>query len=107
MAANQKKNTPPKTTANAKSTPVADTLKSATVKSQPDAAVVMPLGRMNYILLIAGIAIIAIGFFLMSREPFIDATQFSLALNVAPIVVVAGFLEIIYAIMYRPKSTVQ
>ena len=64
----------------------------------------LPFTRKNYMLLILGIVIIALGFFLMSLEPFIDATQFSIALYIAPIVVVAGFIEIIFAIMYREKG---
>lgn len=66
--------------------------------------VVMPFERMNYILLLAGIGVIAFGFFLMSIGDFKDASEFSIALHIAPIVVVAGFLEVIYAIMYAPKK---
>lgn len=66
--------------------------------------VVMPFERMNYLLLLAGIGIIAFGFFLMSIGDFKDASEFSIALHIAPIVVVAGFLEVIYAIMYAPKK---
>ncbi len=62
---------------------------------------VLPFGRMNYILLVVGIAIIGFGFLLMSMDDFIDATQFSVSLYIAPFVVVAGFVEIIYAIMYK------
>ncbi len=64
----------------------------------------LPFGKMNYILLFVGVAVIALGFFLMSLDDFVDATQFSISLYIAPIVVVAGFLEIIYAIMYTPKK---
>ena len=64
----------------------------------------LPFGRMNYILLLAGVLIIGFGFILMSMDDFVDATQFSVSLYIAPIVVVAGFLEIIYAIMYKSKS---
>lgn len=64
----------------------------------------LPFGKMNYILLLVGVGIIALGFFLMSLDPFIDAKQFSISLYIAPIVVVAGFIEIIYAIMYKPAS---
>ncbi|TAE46061.1 MAG: DUF3098 domain-containing protein [Bacteroidetes bacterium] len=69
------------------------------------APAVMPFTRMNYILLLAGVGIIALGFILMSLDPFIDATQFSISLHVAPVVVVAGFIEVIFAIMYRPRTT--
>ena len=67
--------------------------------------VVMPFGRMNYILLVVGVLIISLGFYLMSLDEFIDAKEFSISLYIAPPIVVGGFLEIIYAIMYRPKHT--
>ncbi|MEM6800114.1 MAG: DUF3098 domain-containing protein [Bacteroidota bacterium] len=65
---------------------------------------VLPFGKMNYILLLIGIAIIGLGFFLLSLDDFVDATEFSVSLYIAPIVIVAGFIEIIYAIMYKDKS---
>lgn len=66
----------------------------------------LPFTRMNYILLGIGVAIIAIGFWLMSLDPFIDATEFSISLYIAPIVVVGGFVEIIFAIMYKEPGTI-
>lgn len=65
----------------------------------------LPFQRMNYILLGVGAAILFLGFFLLSLDKeFIDATQFSIALHVAPIVIMLGFAEIVFAIMYRPKQ---
>lgn len=64
----------------------------------------LPFGKMNYILLGIGVALIAIGFFLMSLDGFVDATQFSISLHIAPLLVVGGFGEIIYAIMYQPRT---
>jgi len=72
-------------------------------KSEP-APVHMPFGRMNYMLMIAGVVVLALGFFLMSLDPFIDAKEFSISLYIAPVVVVVGFVGIIYAIMYKPKA---
>ncbi len=69
--------------------------------------VVLPFGRMNYILLVIGIAVIAFGFLLMSLDDFVDATQFSISLYVAPFVVVAGFVEIIYAILYKSPTELE
>lgn len=77
---------------------------SASSKAPSKAATEMPFGKMNYILLLVGVGIIALGFFLMSLDGFVDATEFSVSLYIAPVVVVAGFLEIIYAIMYQPKQ---
>jgi len=59
---------------------------------------------MNYILLAIGVGVIIVGFLLMSMDNFVDSSQFSVSLYVAPIVVVLGFLEIIYAILYKPKT---
>ncbi|MFN0200730.1 MAG: DUF3098 domain-containing protein [Bacteroidia bacterium] len=64
----------------------------------------LPFERMNYILLGVCALVIAFGFFLMSTDTFIDASQFSLSLHVAPVIVVAGFIGVIFAIMYTPKS---
>ena len=72
-----------------------------------DTPISLPFSRQNYILLAAGVGIIILGFFLMSLDNFVDATKFSISLYIAPIVVMAGFTEIIYAIMYRPKSSPQ
>ena len=66
----------------------------------------LPFTRMNYILLGLGVAIIGIGFWLMSLDPFIDATEFSISLYIAPIVVVGGFVEIIFAIMYKEPGKI-
>jgi hypothetical protein len=41
---------------------------------------------------------------LVSIGGFIDATKFSIALHIAPWVIVAGYVEIIIAILYREKS---
>lgn len=76
--------------------------RSSTPQNQP--SVTMPFARMNYLLMIGGVAIIALGFILMSFDPFIDATQFSISLYIAPPIVIFGFLGIIYAIMYRDSS---
>jgi|GEM_PF-631678 len=73
-------------------------------KAQAQQNLEMPFSKMNYILLVAGILTIGLGFFLMSLEDFVDASQFSIALYIAPIVVVGGFVEIIFAIMYTPKE---
>ncbi|MEM7660491.1 MAG: DUF3098 domain-containing protein [Bacteroidota bacterium] len=71
----------------------------------PEKEVQLPFGKQNYLLLLLGVGIIGLGFFLMSLDDFVDAREFSISLYIAPVVVVAGFLEIIYAIMYRPQPT--
>lgn len=64
----------------------------------------LPFQRMNYILLLVGVAIIGLGFILM-RGPFVDSKTFSVPLHVAPLLVIAGFIEVVFAIMYVPKKT--
>jgi hypothetical protein len=65
----------------------------------------------NYILLIAGLALIAVGFLLMLGGGSDDPKVFSEALfdfrrlTLAPILILAGFIVEIYAIMKRPKSS--
>ncbi|RLD41753.1 MAG: DUF3098 domain-containing protein [Bacteroidetes bacterium] len=65
----------------------------------------------NYLLLIAGLILIAAGFLLMLGGGSDDPQVFSEALfdfrrlTLAPILILAGFIVEIYAIMKRPKST--
>lgn len=65
----------------------------------------MPFGKKNYLFLIIGVVLIILGYFLMSREDFIDATQFSLALHIAPPAIILGFVVCIYAIMINPSKS--
>lgn len=72
---------------------------------------VMPLGKRNYIMILSGIAAIILGFILLSGGGSDDpASQFDYdmfnfrRLYVAPVLLLAGFLFEIYAIMYRPKT---
>ena len=67
----------------------------------------MPLSMKNYILMLAGAAIIVIGFMLMSGGGDNTATHFDESIystrriTIAPIVVILGFAFEIYAIMKR------
>lgn len=70
-------------------------------------------GRENYILVIAGLALIALGFILMigggSQDPNVfndDIFNFR-RLTLAPILVLAGYALEIYAIMHRPRTKTQ
>lgn len=71
----------------------------------------LPFQKKNYILLLIGIAIIALGYVLMSGGGSADPNVFSeeifstRRITVAPIVVLAGYVFIGYAIMYKPKAT--
>ena len=61
----------------------------------------MVFERRNYLLLILGIALIVIGYAIMRMENEMDGI---ISLYVAPIVLLAGYLEIIYAILWRPAD---
>ncbi|GAB4286900.1 MAG: DUF3098 domain-containing protein [Marinilabiliales bacterium] len=68
------------------------------------------LGKQNYILLIIGFVIILIGFILMAGGKSEDPNIFNpevlsfRRITLAPIVVLAGFSFIIYAILKQPKE---
>ena len=69
----------------------------------------MAFSKKNYILLAIGMAIVIIGLILMSGEgssegvfnPDIFSTR---RIKVAPLVSLFGFVFIMFAIMYRPKT---
>lgn len=69
------------------------------------------LGRENYKLLAIGFAIIVIGFLLMlggkseSPDVFSDDIFSFRRITLAPVVVLAGFVFEIWAIMKKPKNT--
>lgn len=66
--------------------------------------------KQNYTLLLIGIVIVILGFFLMSGGGSEDPTQFSeeifstRRITIAPIVVLIGYGFVMYAIMKRPKE---
>ena len=60
----------------------------------------LPFGKTNYRLMLAGIAIILIGFFVMS----LDKTEFGfgfLGLTLGPIIVLSGFALQFFAILKK------
>ncbi len=67
-------------------------------------------GPMNYRLLVIGLVIIIIGFFLMAGGKSDDPTVFNpeifstRRITVAPIVVLIGFVIEGFAIMWKPKN---
>jgi hypothetical protein len=60
-------------------------------------------GKENYILMIAGVVVLAIGFFLMAGPADGDIFE-SRRITVAPIVVLIGFVIEIFAIFKKPKD---
>jgi len=66
--------------------------------------------RMNFILLAVGMAVVIIGFLLISGPGSTDTTYepdiFSVRrIKIAPVVCIVGFVSIIYAIVRKPKDT--
>ena len=68
------------------------------------------LGRENYIIMLIGLGVIFLGFILMigggSEDPnvFSDAIYNFQRLTLAPILVLAGYVIEIYAIMKKPRA---
>lgn len=67
-------------------------------------------GRLNYILMAAGLIILALGYILLSGGGSDDPNTFnpemfdSRRLTVAPILIVLGFVVEIFAIMFKSKK---
>ena len=61
----------------------------------------MVFSKRNYILLVIGVLAVVLGFVIMRLENEVDGF---ISLYVAPIIILAGYLEIIYAILWRPKE---
>lgn len=57
--------------------------------------------RRNYVLLIAGVLAVIVGYALMAIE---NELYGFLSLYVAPLIILGGYLEIIYAILWRPPE---
>jgi hypothetical protein len=63
----------------------------------------LAFGRKNYVLMLAGVAAIAIGFIIMT----LDNTEFGfgfMGITLGPIIVSIGFIVEIFAIMVRDKD---
>ncbi len=68
-------------------------------------------GKENYILMLAGLVVMAIGFFLMAGGKSTDPTVFNdndvystTRITIAPLLIIAGFIIEIFAIMKKPKE---
>ena len=71
----------------------------------------LPLSKHNYVLMLIGLAVIILGYILMSGGGSDDPNIFNgeelysfRRITLAPILIVAGFIFEIYAIMKRPKQ---
>ena len=61
----------------------------------------MVFTRQNYLLLVGGLFLIVFGYAIMRMENEVDGF---ISLYVAPLLILGGYLEIIYAILWRPKK---
>lgn len=61
----------------------------------------MVFTQRNYVLLLLGIALLIVGYAIMRIENEVDGF---ISLYVAPLLIVGGYLEVIYAILWRPSS---
>ncbi len=63
----------------------------------------LPFERTNYIIMIAGILVLVLGYVVMSLDQEEYGFGF-LGLTLGPIIVVLGFIVEFFAILYRPKQ---
>ncbi|HMX04420.1 MAG TPA: DUF3098 domain-containing protein [Chitinophagales bacterium] len=85
--------------------------KKETPKTTSPAGPMMVLGKQNYYLILFGLAVIIIGFILMSGGKSPDPNVFNAdevystrRIVVAPIVVILGFAIEIYAVFHKSKK---
>lgn len=64
----------------------------------------LAFGRINYILLVVGVAIVVIGFILMSGGTSTKEVFSPTRIKVAPVVTLVGYITIIASILVRPKG---
>jgi len=63
----------------------------------------LPFGRKNYLLMLSGLTTLVIGFIVMSLDSEPYGFGF-LGLTLGPIIVMAGFMIQLFAIMHNPKK---
>lgn len=63
----------------------------------------LAFGRKNYILMLVGIALLAIGFFVMTLDTEPYGLGF-LGITLGPLIVLAGFVVEIFAILAKDKT---
>ena len=62
----------------------------------------MVFEKKNYQILGIGVALVVIGFAAMRMENEVDGV---ISLYVSPLVVMAGYVTVLYAILWRPKTS--
>lgn len=63
----------------------------------------LAFGKANYMIMIAGVVVLIIGFIIMTMDTETHGFGF-LGLTLGPIIVMLGFLIQFVAIMYKPKA---
>jgi hypothetical protein len=63
----------------------------------------LPFGKKNYQWMIIGVVLLAVGFVVMSLDTAQHGFGF-LGLTLGPIIVMAGFIAEIYAILHKPTK---
>ena len=70
----------------------------------------LAFGKTNFILLAVGMAVVILGFILMSggsttADSFNPEIFSPMRIKVAPVVTFLGFVSIVYAIIHKPKDS--
>jgi hypothetical protein len=83
----------------------------ATNNKKAVAPAVQLFDKQNYLWMLIGAAVLALGFFLMAGGKSADPNQFNdneiystTRITIAPILIIAGFVIEIFAIMKKPKT---
>ncbi len=63
----------------------------------------LAFSKVNYIIMLAGIAVLIIGFIVMSLDKETHGFGF-LGLTLGPVIVILGFIIQFFAILYKPKK---
>jgi len=63
----------------------------------------LPFGKRNYQLMVAGLIIITVGFIIMMLDKEPHGFGF-LGITLSPVVVLAGFIVEVFAILHTPKE---
>ncbi len=64
----------------------------------------LPFNKNNIFIILIGVFLIFLGYLLMSLENFKDATEFSMALYVCPVLIIAGHVVIAVGIIFKGKN---
>ncbi|MDO9373923.1 MAG: DUF3098 domain-containing protein [Ferruginibacter sp.] len=83
----------------------------STIKKQQPSITKGLFGKENYLMMLAGLVVMALGFFLMaggkSTDPGVfndDDVYSTTRITIAPLLIIAGFVIEIFAIMRKPKE---